>query len=105
MGVGTITVSFSSYGRTVRMAAPSSTQTSGMDSTSGRQLFADGTAGTTAGATSGNGGIIYGNGGAGGTGGRGGNAGWIGKAARAAAGHSVATAERRPAPRHRWRGR
>ena len=53
VGVGTITVSFSSYGRTVRVVAPSSAQTSGMESTSGRQLFADGAAGTTAGAAGG----------------------------------------------------
>ena len=94
-GVGTIAVTFSNFGKAVSVVAPAAAQTGGIGSTSGQQLFANGVAATTAGATGGNAGIIYGNGGnggagdagaSGGNGGLGGNAGWIGNGGNGGAG-------------------
>ena len=86
VGAVSVTVSFSSYGTAISVVAPPAGQTSGIDSTSGRYLFADGAAATTAGETGGNAGVIYGVGGTGGVGGNGGNAGWIGNGGAGGAG-------------------
>ncbi|MGI9177590.1 MAG: right-handed parallel beta-helix repeat-containing protein, partial [Pirellulales bacterium] len=81
-----VTVSLSGYGTAISVMAPPAGQTSGIDSPSGRYLFADGAAATSAGATGGSGGVIYGAGGAGGVGGKGGDAGWIGTGGAGGAG-------------------
>ncbi len=80
----TITVAFSNFGKAIQVAAPAAAQTGDIGSMARQQLFGNGVNGVAPGATGGNGGIIYGNGGAGGLGasggtaGTGGNADWIG---------------------------
>ena len=78
VGVGTITVSFSNFGRAINVVAPPAAQTGEIDSTSGNQLFADGASGSVGSPNGLDGGIIYGSGGSGVTDGTGGSAGWIG---------------------------
>ncbi|MFM8893534.1 MAG: right-handed parallel beta-helix repeat-containing protein, partial [Planctomycetia bacterium] len=77
-GAGTIGVQFSNFGKSIAVSAPAASQTGGIDSEAGRQLFSDGTDGTEGEPDGGNGGIIFGFGGAGAAGGNGGNAGWVG---------------------------
>ncbi|MFM7136056.1 MAG: hypothetical protein ACKO1M_03160, partial [Planctomycetota bacterium] len=86
LGLGTITVSLADFGQAVRVTAPPTAQTGGINSVSGQQLLANGTSGTAPGESGGNGGIIYGNGGIGGVGGNGGHAGWIGDGGAGGAG-------------------
>ncbi|MFM7519530.1 MAG: beta-propeller fold lactonase family protein [Planctomycetota bacterium] len=78
LGFGSITVSLADFGQTVRVTAPPTAQTGGINSVSGQELLADGIDASAPGETGGNGGIIYGRGGNGGAGGNGGHAGWIG---------------------------
>ena len=70
-GVGTIAVTLADFNNAIQVAVPPAAQTGGVDSTSGRQLFASGGAGTVGAPNGGNGGIIFGDGGRGAAGGRG----------------------------------
>ena len=73
-----IAISMQNFGKAIQVVAPPAAQTGGITSVSGRQLFANGVAGTNPGQSGGNGGIIYGNGGSGASLGNGGSAGWVG---------------------------